>query len=87
MWRPCMACAWWVGSFWSLTNLHLIINTILVARDTIISSTIFFLMCGMWLNASDIECTYISFITIAHHEAWLLMKFEFCQPIEFESVT
>jgi hypothetical protein len=44
-------------------------------------------MCGMWLNASDIECTYISFITIAHHEAWLLMKFEFCQPIEFESVT
>lgn len=48
---------------------------------------IFFLDVWYVINANDIECTYISFITSAHHEAWLLMKFEFCQPIEFESVT
>ncbi len=46
-----------------------------------------FLMCGVWLNMGIIQCTYNLFITIAHHWAWLSMKFGFFQPIKFDDIT
>jgi hypothetical protein len=35
-------------------------------------------MYGMWLNACVIQCTCISFITIAHHRVWLFTEFGVC---------
>jgi len=46
-----------------------------------------FLMCGVWLNLGIIQCTYNLSITIAHHGAWLSMKFGFFQPVKFHDMT
>ncbi len=50
----------------------------IIGEDVTIGSVIYFSMYGMWLNACVIQCTCISFITIAHHRVWLFTEFGVC---------
>jgi hypothetical protein len=62
-------------------------HTILVARDATTSSTICFSVYGVWLSLCIIQCTYTSITTFVDYGARLLLKFGFCQPIKFDSLT
>lgn len=56
-------------------------------KDIIIGSRVHFLMCRVYLHVDVLHYTYTSYIVIAHHGVWLLVKFGFWWPIEFDSVT
>jgi hypothetical protein len=70
-----------VRPFWGLANLQFIPRIILVAKDVIACLIICFSMCGVWLGVSDIQCTYTSFTTIAHHGFGHWWSLNFISPL------
>jgi hypothetical protein len=46
-WGPCATCSRKVGPFWGLMDLLFVLGAILVTKDTIIGSTLCFLVCGV----------------------------------------
>jgi hypothetical protein len=84
MWGPCVACSQNFGPFWGQTFVP---NTIFLVRDATTCSIFYFMVCGVWSSVNIIQCTYTSFTSIAHHGVWVLMEFEFCQPIKLDKLT